>query len=101
MRKKNFKGEFQYVFEFVNKVALPRSEKRTIASILGLYVIECLSKFELISLAALMIQHIHKVIYDKEGRHALPYEYFLNKVFDHFRVVCDKITSRIVKKCSA
>lgn len=77
---------------------MPRSEKRTIASGVDLYVIECRSKFELISLPALMIEHISKVIHEKEGRHGMPYGYFLNRVFDHFGVVCEKGTPGTVIK---
>lgn len=31
VRKNFWKGEFQLVYEFVNKVTLPRAEKRTMA----------------------------------------------------------------------
>lgn len=61
--KKFLKSEFQIVFEFVNKVVLPKSEKRTIVSVVDLFMIKCLSKFELISLPTLMIEHMYKVIY--------------------------------------
>lgn len=44
-----------------------------------------------------MIQHMHKVILEKQGRHCMPYGYFLNKVFDDFRVVGEKVIPRIVK----
>lgn len=51
---------------FVNKVLLFRSEKRTVASAVDLFLIECLSKFELISLPFLMIEHMHKIIHMKD-----------------------------------
>lgn len=49
-----------------------------------------LSKFELISLFAPMIVHMDKVIHVKDGKYGLPYGYLLNKVFDHFKIVCEK-----------
>lgn len=89
--------KFQLVFEFVNKVVLPRSEKRIIDSIVNLFVLEFFSKFELISLPALMIEHMYKVVHVKEGKYDMPYEYFLNKVFDHFGVVDKKETTEVAK----
>ncbi|KAG5576092.1 hypothetical protein H5410_056226 [Solanum commersonii] len=43
--KKLLKGYYQLLFEFVNKVLLPRSEKRTIASATDLFVMEALNTF--------------------------------------------------------
>ena len=40
--KKIMKSEYQLVFEFVNKVLLPRTEKRTVATAADLYVMEML-----------------------------------------------------------
>lgn len=45
-----------------------------------------------------MIQHIYKVIHEKERRHGMPYEYFLNKVFDYFEVVWKKETLETMKQ---
>ncbi|KAH0714907.1 hypothetical protein KY284_007812 [Solanum tuberosum] len=39
------KGYYQLLFEFVNKVILPRSKKRTIASAVDLFVMEALNTF--------------------------------------------------------
>lgn len=50
---------------------------------------ECLSSFELISLLDLMMEHIHKVVHGKNERHDMPYGYWLNRVFDYFRIVCE------------
>lgn len=83
------------MFELVNKVVVPRSKKRTIASIMDLHVMECLSKFKFINLPAMMIQHIYN---KKEDRHGMPYGFLLNMVFDYFRVVCEKGTPRTIKK---
>lgn len=98
VRKKFLKGKFQLVFEFINKVILPRLEERTIAYTVDLYVIEFRSKFELISLLAFMIEHMHKVIHKKEKRYGISYGYFLNRVYEHFRVVDEKGTPRTVKQ---
>lgn len=90
-------SEFHFVFEFINKVLLPRSTKKTIASIVNLFQIECLSKFELISLFALMIEHMKKVIYEKEEKHGMPNGYCLNKVFDHYGISGTKGTHGTAK----
>lgn len=77
---------------------MPRSEKRTIASGVDLFLIECLSKFELISLPAPMIEHIKKVIYEKEGKHGMSYGYFLKKVFDHYGIIKKKESPGTIKQ---
>ena len=38
--KKIMKSEYQLVFEFINKVLLPRTEKRTVATAADLFVME-------------------------------------------------------------
>lgn len=58
---------------------------------------ECLRKFELVSLIALIIEHIYKVVYIKEQNHGMAYRYFLNSVFNHFKTVCEKGTPGTVK----
>lgn len=55
VRKKFLESEFQLVFEFVNKVVLPRSEKRTAASEVDFFMMEFLSKFEFVSMTSLML----------------------------------------------
>lgn len=72
--------------------------KRTIVSTVDLFFIQCLRKFELLSMATLMIEHMYKVVQEKEGRHGMPYGYFLNKVFEHFSVVGTKGTLGTVKQ---
>lgn len=86
------------VFEFANKVVLPRAKKRTVASVVDLFMIECLSKFLLISLFTLMIEHMYKVVHVKEGKHWMPYGYFINKVFKYFGVIYEKETPGNAKK---
>lgn len=63
VRNKFLNGEFQLVYELVNKVILLRLEKRTIALGVDLFVMECLSKFELVSLPALIIEHTYKFVH--------------------------------------
>lgn len=53
--KKFFKGEHQLYFEFVNKVLLPRLEKRTVASTVDLFLMEQLETFEAINLLGMSI----------------------------------------------
>ena len=45
--KKIMKSEYQLVFEFVNKVVLPRTEKKTLATAADLYVMEMLAALRL------------------------------------------------------
>lgn len=70
------------------------------ASVVDLFVIEYLSKFELISLSSLMIEHMYKVVNIKEGKYEIPCRYFMNKVFNHFRVIGEKETPGILNRCS-
>ena len=44
--KKIMKSEYQLVFEFINKVLLPRTEKRTVATAADLFVMEMLCNIE-------------------------------------------------------
>lgn len=74
------------MFELINKVIFPRSVKKTIASAVDLFLIECFSNFALINLPSLMINHMHKVINVMKGKHGIPYGYLFNKIFIHFRV---------------
>lgn len=60
------------MFEFVNKVVFPRPKNRTVASTaVDLIMIEYLRKFKLVSLPALILEHMYKVIYVKEGNHGM------------------------------
>lgn len=60
------------------------------ASSVDLLLMECLSKFELISLLALIIEHIHKIVHIKDKKHGMHYGHFLNRAFSHFKVVYDR-----------
>ena len=60
--KKIMKSEYQFVFEFINKVLLPRTEKRTSATAADLFVMEMLCSFEALILPGLMREHIYKTV---------------------------------------
>ncbi|KAG5600435.1 hypothetical protein H5410_031805 [Solanum commersonii] len=62
VQKKLLKGEYQLLFEFFNKVLLPRTEKRTVASATNLFVMESLCKFEPLNLPALILDHMYKTV---------------------------------------
>ncbi|KAH0765233.1 hypothetical protein KY285_001104 [Solanum tuberosum] len=79
--KKLLKGDYQLLFEFVNKVLLPITEKRTVASVTDFFLMEALSKFDLLNLPTLILEHMHKTIIDQKGKHDMEYGYFLTKVF--------------------
>ena len=84
--KKIMKSEYQLVFKFVNKVVLPCTEKRTVATAADLYIMEMLCSFEALSLPSLMIEHIHKTVIERKGVHGMGYGYFLTEVFKHFQI---------------
>ncbi|KAH0738544.1 hypothetical protein KY290_037249 [Solanum tuberosum] len=84
--KKFLKGEYQLMFEFINKVMVPRTEKRTVASAADLFLMEKLDELEEINLPAIMLEHMHRVMTWKNAKHGIPYGYLLNFVFNHFEV---------------
>lgn len=65
--KKFLKGGYQLLFEFVNKVLLSHSKKRTVATITDLFLIENLSKFEPINLPVIILEHIKKILTAKDA----------------------------------
>lgn len=65
--KKFFKGGYQLLFEFVNKVLLPHSKKRTVETTTNLFFMENLSKFEPINLPVIILEHIKKILTAKDG----------------------------------
>ncbi|KAK4721732.1 hypothetical protein R3W88_011965 [Solanum pinnatisectum] len=86
IQKKLIKGLYQLLFEFVNKVLLPRMKKRTAATSTNLYLMEALSRFEPIDLPALMMEHLYKTVIDHKRKHGMGYGYFLTKVFHYLNI---------------
>lgn len=86
VRKKFLKEEFQVLFEFINRVLLSYSEKRTVTFASDLFLMEALSMFESINLLALIIKHLYKVMNIKDGNHGLRYGYLFTKLFKYFKV---------------
>ena len=78
------KSEYHLVIEFINKVLLPRTEKRTVATAADLFVMEMLCTFEALNLPGLMLEHIHKTVIKRKGVDGMGYRYFLTEVFKHF-----------------
>lgn len=85
-RTKFLRGAFQFLFEFSNKVLLPYWEKHTVASVIDLFLMETLRKFKMINLPTLIFKHMHKVLHAKDGKHGLPYRYFLTKVCKNLKI---------------
>ena len=83
---KIMKSEYQLVFEFINKVLLPRTEKRTLATAAHYFVMEMLCSFEALNLPGLMLEHIYKTVIERKGVHGMGYGYFLMEVFKHFQI---------------
>lgn len=88
VNKKTLKGEYQLLFELVNKVLLPRSEKKTIVTGLNLFLMEVLSKYK--KVPVIVIEHLNIVMTAKDEKHGLAYGFWLNRVFSYFNVVYGK-----------
>ena len=84
--KKVMKSEYQLVFEFVNKILLSRSKKRTSPTSVDLYVMELLCKFEPLNLPGIMLEHMYKTVIERKGIHGMGYGYFLTEVFKYFHI---------------
>lgn len=86
VHKKALLPVYQLLFELVNKVLLPRAERRSITSKSDLYLMEALDEFRSINWPAIMIEHIQKVAAFKDGNHGLPYGFLLTRVFKFFDI---------------
>ncbi|TMW83964.1 hypothetical protein EJD97_000346, partial [Solanum chilense] len=84
--KKIMKSEYQLVFEFINKVLLPRTEKRIVATAADLFVMEMLCSFKALNLPGLVLEHIQKTVIERKCVHGMGYGYFLMEVFKHFQI---------------
>ncbi|TMW81617.1 hypothetical protein EJD97_008651, partial [Solanum chilense] len=84
--KKVMKSAYQVAFEFVNKTLLSRTEKRTSATYVDLYVMELLCKFEPLILSYIMLEHMYETVIERKGIHGRGYGYFLTEVFKHFNI---------------
>lgn len=60
------------MFEFVNKVLVPRNEKSTIASAIDLFIMKKLDYLKEINLPALMLEHMHIVMTWKRAKRGNP-----------------------------
>lgn len=81
MSKKDLKEEYQLLFELVNKVILPRSEKTTTVIGLDLFLTNILAKFYKVNLPEVIIEHMNTVMLAKNRKHVLAYGFWLNMVF--------------------
>ncbi|XP_055822533.1 uncharacterized protein LOC129891260 [Solanum dulcamara] len=85
--RKVFKGEMipahNLLFELVNKCILPRCERRNEANCLDMIVMDAIDRGMLVNLPSLMVKHMTRAA---EGSHALPYGFWLTRVFTHFEV---------------
>lgn len=52
--KKFLREEYQLMFEFINKVLVPRTKKRIVASVVDLFLMEKLDELEEINLPAII-----------------------------------------------
>ncbi|XP_015082021.1 uncharacterized protein LOC107025797 [Solanum pennellii] len=85
--RKVFKGEMtpshKLLFELVNKCLLPRCKRMNEANCLDMLVMDVIDQGMLVNLPSLMVKHMTRAA---EGSHALPYGFWLTRVFTHFKV---------------
>lgn len=81
--KKLLKGDYQFLFEFFNKLILPQLEKRIVASTANLFLMEALYIFDALNLQSHMLDHMHKIVISEKRKYVMGYVYFLTKVFKH------------------
>lgn len=77
---------YQFYFDVVHKIILPRQERRTVASFLDLTLMELLDSEIPIDLLQLIIKHMQRVLVKDTNGHALPYQFWLASIFEDFRV---------------
>lgn len=65
---------------------VPREEKPTVSSAIDQFLMEKLVDLKAIYLRAIMLEHMHRVMAQKNATHDIPYVYFLKWVFNHFEV---------------
>nr|XP_016477388.1 PREDICTED: uncharacterized protein LOC107798873 [Nicotiana tabacum] len=90
VHKKALLPVYQLLFEMVNKVLLPRDERRSITSRAYLVLMEALDSYTTINLPGIIIEHMRKVAEFKDGNHGLPYGFLLTNVFEFFKVPLGK-----------
>lgn len=69
--KRNFKSEYQLLFELVNKVLLSRLENRTTITSPDLFLMEVLSKYKKVNFLIIVIKHINTMMNAKHWKHGL------------------------------
>lgn len=100
VNKRSLKGEFQLLFEFVNKVLIPHTEKCIAFSNVDLFLMESLTKFKKFNLLSIRIEQMHKVMIVKDEKHGLVYGFLFNRVFEHFKLPCTNIKEGSSNRCS-
>lgn len=76
----------QLYFDVVHKILIPRKVRRTKANYLDLTVMEILDTEVKIDLPSLIIKHMQRVLSKDENGHALPYAFWLSRVFEDYSV---------------
>ncbi|KAH0644981.1 hypothetical protein KY284_032865 [Solanum tuberosum] len=51
-----------------------------------MFQMKALCKFDLLNLPSLMLEHMHKIMIEQNGKHVMGYGYFITKVFKHLEV---------------
>nr|AAT38783.2 hypothetical protein SDM1_46t00006 [Solanum demissum] len=90
-------GKF-YTKQFVKECSKLPDMHRAVASAADLFVMEALCKFEPFNLSALMLEHMHKIVIEHNGKHGMGYGYILTKVFQHLNIPVGKGTVGAAKQ---
>lgn len=90
---KQLKGEYQLASELVKKVLLQRTKKRSISAISDLFLMEAFATLHPISLPAIMMEHMRKIVSVRDGKYGLAYGFLLSKIFNHCQIKLEKGTT--------
>lgn len=69
--KKFLQGSYQFLFEFINKVLVLRTEKRIVTYVADLFLMEKLEVLNEINICDIMLEHMHKVMTWKNAKHGI------------------------------
>ena len=65
---------------------LPKTEKRTSATLIDLFLIKSLCKFKPLELPTLMLEHMNKIVIEQKGKNGMGNGYLLTKLFKYLNI---------------
>lgn len=100
MLGKTLQLEYQLLFELMNKVLFPRTERRSITFIGDLVLLEARDSFSSISLLDIMIEHVLKVADFNDGNLVFPMAFSLLESLNTLRFLWENHLWELQSKCS-